>query len=297
VEKIGNVHDLFQTTLLWGSLWESVRVADLPPHDYLSLSVAQLPKQTDESLTQSIIAHTSTALHRYVTSDERAKFLPALEKLATARMMDAPDQGLRIIWFRGLRTFAETEYGRDRLKELLSRKLAVPGVELRQLDRWNMVTALIALGDPQADAIFEAERMRDHTGDALKYAYVAEAARPDKKIKQKYLDDYLHNPSRPEDWVEQSLGAFNYWNQSELTEPYLQGALEALPQIKRDRKIFFLVTWLNSFIANQQSPSADEQVHSFLKASEIDRDVRLKILQELDELDRTVQIRERNSEK
>ena len=291
MQDIGGVTDLFRATLLWGSLWEAVRVTELAPAAYVSLAQKQLPNYSDESLTQNIITRTATALHRYMSDSARAPFVPGLEKLATAEMMSAPEQGLRIIWFRGLRTFAETPEGLAELQALLQGKMTIPGVELRPLDRWNMVTTLIALADPQADSLFKAEQQRDHTGDGLKYAYIAEAARPDARTKQKYFDDYLHNAARPEDWVERSLGAFNYWNQSELTEPYLKPALEALPQIKRDRKIFFLVRWLNAFIVGQHSAAAARQVHAFLDNATLDKDVRLKILQELDELDRAVAIR------
>jgi aminopeptidase N len=167
----------------------------------------------------------------------------------------------------------------------------VPGVELRALDRWNLVTALVAHGDAAAQAIFAAEKQRDPSGDGQKYAYVTEAARPEAAIKQRYFKDFLHDPSRPEDWIEQSLYAFNYWDQSELTAPYLKDALEALPQIKRERKIFFLVEWLTAFIEGQQSPSAQAQVYAYLNSGGIDGDLRLKILQAVDELDRTVAIR------
>jgi len=156
-----------------------------------------------------------------------------------------------------------------------------------------MVTALIASGDPAADAVLSAEKQRDQSGDGQEYAYAAQAARPDGATKQQYFEDYLHNASRPEDWVEQSLGAFNYWNQSKLTEPYLQPALEALPQIKRERKIFFLVDWLDAFLGGQQSPAAREKVYEYLNAANIDQDSRLKILQVVDELDRTVAIHEK----
>jgi aminopeptidase N len=153
------------------------------------------------------------------------------------------------------------------------------------------VTALIAGGDPQADAVFNAEREHDHSGDGQKYAYVAEAARPDHKTKQKYFDDYLHNPARPEDWIAESLGVFNYWNQSALTEPYLKQSLDALPQIKRERKIFFLVEWLSAFVEGQQSASAQIEVAEYLRTASLDKDLQLKILQVADELDRTVNIR------
>jgi aminopeptidase N len=284
----------FKRALLWGSLWEGVRVADFAPRDYIALATKLLPDEKDESLAQSIIARTATALHRYVSPELRRKLAQPLEILAIKQMTSPQlDVGLRIIWFRGLRQLAETNTGRQALKDLLSGKLTVPGVELRPLDRWNMVTALVALNDPEADKYLAAERERDHSGDGLKYAYVAEAARPDAANKKKYFDDYLHNPQRPEDWVEQSLGAFNYWNQPELTEPYLKPALEALPQVKRERKIFFLVGWLDAFIGGQISTESDAAVHQFLSANKLDHDVELKILQAVDELDRTVAIRKK----
>jgi aminopeptidase N len=101
----------------------------------------------------------------------------------------------------------------------------------------------------------------------------------------------LHNASRPEDWIAESLGEFKYWNQSALTEPSLRPALEALPEIKRDRKIFFLVGWLDAFLDGQQSASAQAEVHQYLRTAALDEDLRLKILQAVDELDRTVMIR------
>jgi len=166
-------------------------------------------------------------------------------------------------------------------------------VQLRALDRWNLVTSLLAQSDADAEKIFSSEKEHDRSGDGLKYAYVAEAARPDAAKKKIYFDDYLHNPSRPEDWVEQSLGAFNYWNQAELTAPYLKPALDALPLVKRDRKIFFVLAWLGAFIGGQQSAAAETEVHDWLRANKIDPDLRLKVLEVVDELDRTVRIRQR----
>jgi len=291
--QIGSIHDLFERTTLWGSLWDSVREVQMAPWDYLSLTRHFLPAEQDESLTQSLTGHTVTALHRYVGKQMRAEFVASFETMATDNMQHAQDQGMRIIWFRFFRAAAETPSGRNGLKQLLSGSSQVPGVQLRALDRWNIVSSLIALSDADAEPVFSAEKERDHTGDGLKYAFVAEAARPDAAAKKKYFDDYLHNAGRPEDWVEQSLGAFNFWNQSELTSPYLKPALEALPQVKRERKIFFVLAWLGAFIGGQQSPAADAEVHEWLKTNDIDRDLRLKVLEVVDELDRTVRIRQR----
>jgi len=204
-DRIGNIDNLFQRTVLWGSLWDSVREVQFGPRDYLSLSRNFLPVEQDESLTQSLTVRTVTALHRYVAPPTRAEFVFSFEKMAADRMQHAQDQGARIIWFRFFRAMAETPWGRDELKQLLSGRTQVPGVRLRPLDRWNLVTSLLALSDADAEKVFSAEKQRDHTGDGLKYAYVAEAARSDAAGKKKYFDDYLHNASRPEDGCVQLL--------------------------------------------------------------------------------------------
>ena len=72
MSQLGDVHDLFLRTLLWGSLWESVRQADLAPRDYIALVQRLLPAETDQSLTQGIVSHTVTALHRYVSASTRS---------------------------------------------------------------------------------------------------------------------------------------------------------------------------------------------------------------------------------
>ena len=282
--------DLFTRTLLWGSLWEAVRSADFAPEQYIQLALKNLPQERDEALAASIVGRGETALHRYVGRQTRDDLTARMESMAAQRMTSDSSKDLRIVWFRTMTGLSEQPTGRDVLRALLNGSLQVPGVELRQQDRWRMVTALIAYRDPHAEDVFRSEEARDPSGDEKKYAYAAQAARPVSATKQQYFDEYLHKPDRLEDWIEESLGAFNYWNQSDLTEPFLRPALAALEQIKQERKIFFLVGWLNAFIGGQQSAAAQKQVHDYLNANKLNEDLRLKILEAVDELDRTVAI-------
>jgi aminopeptidase N len=277
--------------LLWGSLWDSVREVELDPAVYVRTALDALPHERDETLAASLLAHTETAMHRYVSARAQTELLGHAATLAADRMTGDPDHDLRIVWFRSLAGFAAQPGGSAVMKDLLAGRRSIPGVELRQQDRWSLVTALIAYGDADAGAVFAAEQKRDPSGDGLKYAWVAQAARPDAATKRSYFDEYLHNPQRSEDWIQSSLGAFNYWNQSALTAPYLEPALEALPQVKRERKIFFLVAWLDAFMDGQQSQASLESVQHYLQTASPDPDLRLKILEAMDELQRTVRIR------
>jgi aminopeptidase N len=291
MQQVAHTPDLFRRTLLWGSLWDSVRQVELDPAAYVKLALDALPGERDESLAASLLGRTQGAIHHYVSDAAQADFLARGEALAADRIMNDPDHDLRIVWFRSLTGFADQPAGRQAMKDLLDGQRTIPGVELRQQDRWSLVTALMAYADPGADAVYAAEQKRDPSGDGRKYAYVAEAARPDAASKARYFQDYLHNPEQQEDWISSSLGAFNYWNQAQLTAPYLQPSLEALDQVKRERKIFFLVGWLNAFMDGQQSRASLEAVEHYLATAHSDPDLRLKILQSMDELDRTVRIR------
>jgi aminopeptidase N len=328
------MRDLFRRTLLWGSLWDSVRQVELDPADYVRLALTALPGERDESLAASLLARTQTAVHHYVSAQTQPELLARAATLAAEQIGSNPDHDLRIVWFRSLAGFAAQPAGLAALKDLLQEKRSIPGVELRQQDRWSLVTALIAYGDPEADTLFAAEQKRDPSGDGLKFAWVAQAARPNPRTKQEYFADYTRWPSTEspsdvtshpptglallsvdglnyasssvpdptlvsasgsgtisEDWIQSSLGAFNFWNQSQLTAQYLDPALEALPRVKRDRKIFFLVAWLDAFIDGQQSQASLETVQHYLSTANPDPDLRLKILEAVDELNRTVRVR------
>ncbi len=126
-QDLDRMASVFDRTLLWGSLWDSVREAEMDPREYIDLALRNLPTEQDESLAQSIIGRTIGALHRYVSPEVRAQLAPKMEALAAEQMIHSPSQDMRITWFRALRGVAETAKARGQLKDMLSGKLHSPG--------------------------------------------------------------------------------------------------------------------------------------------------------------------------
>ncbi len=284
-------------SMLWGALWENVHTARSAPRGYVELALKDLPQQDDETLARIQYGRAGTALQRYMSETARAPLVAQLEAAATDRMQNAPAVGLRLVAFRALSSIAETPAARASLKDMLAGKLTIPGVDLRPLDRWNLVSRLIVLGDADAPALLAAEARRDTSDDGRRSAWAVAAGAPDPTTKQRYFDAYLALPkaadSKPEDWLTQSLRPFNSVRQASLTLPYVQRSLQQLPEIKRDRKIFFLGAWLGSFLDGQTSPEAEAAVKQWLAQPGIDPDLRRKVLENLDPLARTVRIRQR----
>jgi aminopeptidase N len=291
VDELEHISDPFLRTLLWGALWDSVRELRMAPMEYANLALHALPSEQDAELAVSVLGRLRGAFTDYMSDAQRARIAERFENLLIREIAEASTPDLRITYFRGLVAIATTAHARAVLKDLFTGRITIPGVPLKQRDRWNIIGTLVATGDASASELLAAESKRDTSDDGQKYAYVSSAGFRDAENKKKYFAEYLANTGVKEDWVTASLPLFNYWSQASLTSAWLQPALDALPQLKRERKIFFVNNWLASFVGNQDSPAALKTVDDFLRQNSADPDLRLKILEVRDELERTVRIR------
>ena len=291
------IREPFLRSQLLTALWENVRKADFAPSRFAQLALIDLDREDDESISRILGGHLATAFHAYISPKGGDGLRSTAYEVTRRRMLQADTLGLRIVSFRTFVSIADQSRSWGDLNDLLSGKLTIPDLELRPLDRWNMVGKLISSGSPLAADAFAAQQKTDQSSDGLKYAWAVHAGHPDAATKADYFAAYTLSPkdsaAKPEDWLTQSLRPFNAWNQQELTEPYLKRALEQLPEIKRDRKIFFLGAWLGAFLDGQSSTTALDDVHAWLAQPNIDRDLRRKVLENADELERTIRIRAR----
>jgi aminopeptidase N len=293
-EHFGVIKDEFLRALLWDSLWDSVREAELAPADFISLAVRYAPLEQDDVMLAFVLSRAQTAFARYLSDAQRRAAEPQLLPMLERGMSDAKTVGQRITYFRTFREVAQSRAARDDLVAILRGERTVPGMTLRSRDRFDIIRALMAAGDERAPALLKKEGEEDKTDDARRYAYSAAAARPDAATKKRYFEQYTGDKDLAESWIEASLGPFNTPQQSELTLPYLEPALRELPDLKRTRKIFFVNGWLAAFIGGQCSEQAAASVRDFLaRAPALDQDLRLKVLESADGLERCVRIRSR----
>jgi aminopeptidase N len=170
---------------------------------------------------------------------------------------------------------------------------SVAGEPLRDPTRWDIVTRLLELNAPEAQARLTQQAKHDTTADGQRLRFIAGAGEPSAKTKRLYFARYFADSALNEDWSTGSLGPFNALEHQALTFPYLAPALDSLPFIQAHRRIFFLETWLVAFLRGQSSDSALRVVQRYLETHpRLPIDLRRKVLQHMDELARTVRIRE-----
>jgi aminopeptidase N len=293
LEDVGTIGDPFLRALLLDALWEEVRDARLAPRTYIDLALRQAHAETDEVTVASLLARAQTAFRWYLSDAQRAAAAPRVEASLRAGMTTAPNQGLRITYFRTFVGAATTEDARAALKALLAETLEVPGVRLSSRERFRVIERLLALGDPDGARLLATQAQSDTTDDGRRYAYAAGAGVPDATTKARYFAAYRDDSAIAESWIEDSLPPFNTVEHAALTRAYLPRALAELPRLKRERKIFFVNNWLAAFLGGQTDPEALAATKAFLSTAKLDPDLRRKVLEAMDTLERTVRIRAR----
>jgi aminopeptidase N len=291
LEDVGAVGDPLLRALLLDALWEEVRDARLAPLTYIDLALAQAPRETDELTVASLLGRTQTALRWYLSDAQRAAIAPRVEAALDQGMVGAKEKGRRITYFRAYVGAATTSTARATLKALLAGTRVVPDVSLSSRERYRIVERLLALGDPDAERLLVAQSQADASDDGRRYAYAAAAARPDSATKAQYFAAWFDDRTLAESWIEESAGPFNTVEHAALTAPYLGRALARLPQLKRERKIFFVNHWLAAFLGGQIDAASVAATKRFLRDTKLDPDLRRKVLEHLDGLERTVKIR------
>ncbi|HEY8311274.1 MAG TPA: M1 family aminopeptidase [Gemmatimonadaceae bacterium] len=291
-DSVGSLADPLTRAMGWDALWELVRRRSLRPEAFIAIAERSLPEEQDEQILGAQLRHVSRAAEGFLSPAESRAALPPLE--ASLRKIES-DAGrryeIRKPSLDALIRVTRTQTGLAYLDGLLDSASAA-GAPLRAPTRWAIVTRLIASGYATAPRRFAAESRSDSTSEGRRYAFIARAATPDSSVKREYFNRYLSDPNLNEEWATSSLGAFNEIDQQELTLRFLKPALDTLPWLQRNRRIFFIGSWLGGFMGGQSSPQAVATVRDFVKSNpELGADFRQKILQTLDELESTVSIR------
>ena len=286
------IGDPLLRAMLWGTLWDEVRAARLHPARFVSLVVRDLPRESDEQIVPAQLSRLTRAVNAYLVDTARDSLLPRVEAFLWSGAGDrVQPYGIRRAYLDAFVGVSRSPSALDKLRGVLAADSAA-GDAVRDPLRWEIVTRLMVLGADDAPARLAAQSQRDSTPDGRRRAFTVGAARGNVTIKADYFRRYFADSTLNEDWASGSLGAFNALEHQAITRAYLRPALDSLPFIQANRRIFFLGSWLGAFLNGQTDAAALDIVQHFLRDHPaLPLDLRQKVLQNADELSRVVRIR------
>ena len=243
--NVQNEKDDFLRSMMYGSLWDSVREAELNPKDYVELVIKNVADEKDEMIVLSLLNRANTAFNYYMQSEpsavadgltqstqnakhqplatangsDKTKLIDKFEQILINKMQSAETLGQRITFYRAFLNAANSEKARNTLKQILASRLQIQDFNLKTKDKFDIVTKLFILGDKDAEKLL-AELVKTETSDeAKRYAYAAKAGIPTAENKAKYWNDFVNNKELSESWIEAVFGVWNDPRHSGLTCP------------------------------------------------------------------------------
>ncbi|OEX92095.1 aminopeptidase N [Corynebacterium sp. BCW_4722] len=136
VAHLGEIEDSLAKTLVWSSLWESVRDGRLPARDYVEL----VAREVNPDMQERIAAQATEAVKRYVDPAWRGTGFDLLNKAFRGAEPKA-------VFDRALARLEPTEETVAYFKNLLERTEDPDAPERNQEVRWLALTNLIAAGE------------------------------------------------------------------------------------------------------------------------------------------------------
>jgi aminopeptidase N len=274
------------------ALWESVREAELAPAAFIDFALALAPEESDDVILAGLLARVEAAFRRYLSDAQRERLAPRLERTLLEAALGEGAQSRRLLMLRAFVALAWSDAARTDLKRLLEGSLVAPDVSLGERDRFRLIARLLVRADADGPRLLAEAAAAERGDNARRFAFAASAALADHEAKRAMFRRFARDAQLPESWIEEALAPFNAPEHVAYTAPLLEAALAQLPGLKRSRKIFFVQHWLGSFLDGQSDAPALAAVQRAL-AGPLDADLRLKLLEAADGLERTVRIRER----
>ncbi len=236
--SLSKVDDPLLRSMLWQSLWDSVRAAKLPLNDFLGTVLANASSEKDYTLLGDIVDKMRAAkgyLDAMGPSAYRSKIGAQLEQMAFAATKAASaDKNFQRRWFGAYLNLASSPAALKQLADILDGKLVVPGLNVSQDVRWEIVGRLNRYAYPGSAELLAAEQARDKSDSGQQAAIAAAVGRPDAKVKAEWLRTIVDLQTKlPFSRVRTAMNALYPAEQGALNEQSAAQRLDSLGQLDK----------------------------------------------------------------
>ncbi|WP_324783901.1 aminopeptidase N [Streptomyces sp. H51] len=234
-EHLGDFESSLPRALCWASAWDMTRDAELATHDYLSLVLSGIGKESDIGVVQSLHRQVKLAIDLYADPAAREALLTRWTDATLAHLRSAaPGGDHQLAWARAFAATARTPEQLDLLEALLDGSQTVEGLVVDTELRWAFVERLAAVGRFD-EAEITAEYERDKTAAGERHAAASRAARPTPEAKAEAWASVVESDKLPNAVQEAVIGGFVQTDQRELLAPYTAKYFEVVKDIWESR--------------------------------------------------------------
>ncbi len=231
IEHLGDVTDTLARSLCWTSAWDMTRDGELSAHDYLTLVLKGLVRETDSSVVRTSLRQVEIAVILFSAPERRDANRQRLADGVADLLRDAAagsDNQLQL-----LRAFASTAVDDSHfayVRGVLDGDDVLDGLTIDTDLRWHLLHSLVSAGRAD-EAEVQRELDRDDTAAGRRHAASAAAARPTAQAKQEAWDAVLTDDDLPNAIQTAMIGGFADIDQLDLMRPFVPAYFAALNDV------------------------------------------------------------------
>ena len=268
VEKhINAVESTTMRLMLWQSLSDSVRDANLAADKFVHFAIANIEGETDYNVVRKIAGSLTTAL-RYLTTATRLEqkdysdLYRDVENLYL-RLLEKAEAGsdLQKMWYSRYVSMSKSDNHLKNLLDVLQGEKSYDGLTIDQDKRWNILAQLNRYQHGNYAALLEAEKVKDNSDSGIKSAIYAEVLRPEEQVKAKWFDVVVNNTEN----LKLSTLRYIMWGlfpseQGKLEAPYKAKILAHIPKLNEGSDLELLSAFTGSMLPRECTAESETEL-------------------------------------
>lgn len=271
----------------------------ITPKEYLNLIIWSIEREENPLIINHLLRQMIAIYWSLLNQEQRLEIVPALENVLWERTNDPNIAiGEKRAFFRSYANIALTEDGIENTKKIWDKSLVIDNLNLATRDYTNLAAILAIKLPDQAEDIVEAQTPRVNGPDnQRRFEFIKYALADKSRTRDDFFNALLNEKNRhTEAWVLSGLNYLHHPLRAKHSEKYIQDSLEILQEIQVTGDIFFPGRWLAATLRYHQSDYAVKTVRDFLKKRpDYNKQLKMKILQEADDLFRANRILKQTS--
>jgi aminopeptidase N len=269
--SLSSIGDPLARSMIWGSLWDMTKTADLPLTRFSDMVIALLPEDSNTRVVSQTLDYLDSSLgfmHRRRPESRPVirEYGPRIEDFLWKGVTRSPaGSDLQKIWFDHFVSAAHTSSSLDRLNRVLTGDIAVAGLDVDQDRRWRVLVRLASFGHGSVADLRAAEEKRDPSYSGKLWSISVAASVPEIETKKRWIEEFQTTTDPlPFGQQRQAMSTLFPDHQTELQSVLLDDILKPLPSMSQDRDAYFLTSYGYQLLGSACSREAVEKISRLL---------------------------------
>ena len=235
IENLSAIESPLARALIWGSVWDSTRDAEIPPQGFIDLVLRNIAKETESTTVRTALGQLALVIRSYLSPDRRSAALQdagdALWSLATEA---SPGSDSQFQFAKAFAQLASTDKHKETLKNLRAGDVVLEGLTIDTDLDWELLAGLALCGGATR-ADIDAALAKDNTSNGQQAAARARSLLPTAKDKRAIFEELVSSPDIPNAIVRSLTLGFDVCHDASVLEPLVDEYFAALEHIWENR--------------------------------------------------------------